>query len=136
MKSATDWKTIRERLESLLPHGRDETPWNVLQQHSFALVANELLWRVEAIAEQVPPQGPIFLRSLARTEHAPAGGECELYREQPGSGRGRRCTLCVTALCLILGFPLPLPDAGLVQREEVPLSQQQDEPGVISLFES
>ncbi len=72
MNSATDWKNICERLESLLPHCLDETPWNVLQQHSFALVANELLWRVEAIAEQVPRQGPIFLWSLARTEHAPA----------------------------------------------------------------
>jgi len=107
MRSKPSWNEVRERLEQVLPHGLDETTWEVLRQHSLSLVSDELLWRVEAIARQVPPQGTIFLHPITRVERQQTG-TCALCAEQPGDGIGQRCPRCVAALNLILGFPLLL----------------------------
>ncbi len=135
MPNPRDWNELRERLEQVLPHGLDETTWQALQQHSFTFVADELLWRVEAIAEQVPAQGMIFLQPIARESHALVAGQCAFCAEQPGSGVGQRCARCVAAINLVLGFPLLLDDAGMIDVGEAGTSDQQHAPVVSNLFE-
>ncbi len=108
--------------------------WQALQHHPLSFIADELLWRVEAIARQVPAQGPIFLESLARADRQRTGS-CALCAEQPGSGIGQRCARCVAALNLVLGFPLLLDDAGMIDAGETDVSDQHDEPVVSNLFE-
>ncbi len=134
MSNTLDWNEIHDHLEQLLPHGLDETTWQALQRHSPAFVADELLWRVEAIARQVPAQGPIFLTSLARADRQRTGS-CALCAEQPGSGIGQRCARCVAALNLVLGFPLLLDDAGMIDAGEMGAPDQQDEAVLSNLFE-
>jgi len=118
--------------------------WQVLQRHSLPFVTNELLWRVEAIARQVPAQGPIFLRSIARADSAslhpvvapdPVSERCALCAEQPGRGFGQRCALCVAAISLVLGFPLSLDDAEMIDAGERVAPDQQYEPVTSNLFE-
>ncbi len=144
MVNRPDWTMVRDRLERLLPHGLDETTWQALQRYSLSFVADELLWRVEAIAGQVPAQGPIFLRSIARDGHAvlhpvaaphPVSQRCALCAEQMGRGFGQRCALCVAAISLVLGFPLLLDDAGMTEAHEAVALDQQDEPVVSNLFD-
>lgn len=144
MANRPDWTTVRERLEQLLPHGLDETTWQALQRHSFTFVADELLWRVEAFAQQVPVQGLIFLQPIARADSAslhpvaapdPASERCELCAEQPGRGFGQRCALCVAAISLVLGFPLLLDDAEMIDAGERIALDQHPEPAVSNLFE-
>jgi len=135
MPDTPDWNEIHERLNQVLPYGLDETTWQALQLHSLAVVAGELLWRVEAIAQQVPAQGTIFLQPIAREGHAPVAGQCALCAEQPGSGVGQRCARCVAAINLVLGFPLLLNDSGLIDAGEATAPDAQDEPVASSLFE-
>jgi len=144
MSDTLDWNTIHERLEHVLPHGLDETTWQALQRHSLPFVADELLWRVEALARQVPAQGPIFLRPIARTDRIPrrpviapdpVSEPCALCDDQPGRGIGKRCALCVAAIRLVLGFPLLLDDAGMITGGEKDAPDHQDEPEVSNLFE-
>jgi len=115
-----DWTTVHERLEQLLPHGLDAATWEVLRQQSLPFVADELLWRVEAIVQQVSAQGPVFVHPIIRSGSLnPA--LCGLCAEQVGNGIGQRCVLCVAALCLVLGFPVLLDDAGrIVSHEMIP----------------
>ena len=134
MDNMHDWNAAHERLELLLPHGLDEVTWEVLRHHSLSFIADELLWRVEAIARQVPAQGPIFLESLARVDRQHSG-TCVLCAEQPGSGIGQRCARCVAALNLVLGFPLLLDDAGMIDAGEMGAPEQHDEPVASNLFE-
>lgn len=117
MLDTLDWKTVHERLGQVLPHSLDKSTWQELQHYSLTLVADELLWRVEAFAPQVPAQGTIFFRSIARTDSLPhrpviapdpVSKPCTLCDDQPGNGIGKRCTLCVAAIRLVLGFPLVL----------------------------
>ena len=134
MSNTSDWNTIHERLEQLLPHNLDEVTWRALQQYSPMFVADELLWQVEAFALQVPAQGPIFIRTIARTNSVtrnpgaapdPVSAPCELCNDQPGSGIGKRCVLCVATIRLVLEFPLLLDDAGTIapdDRSEVVVS--------------
>ena len=68
LNSTPGWNDIRERLEQLLLHGLDGMTWEALQRHSLAFVADELLWRVEAIAKQVPQQGTMYLEPIARVD--------------------------------------------------------------------
>lgn len=144
MPDARDWNEIHERVEQVLPHGLDGTTWKVLQHHPLPFVADELLWRIEAIARQVPAQGPIFFRSIARTDRIPrrpviapepASDPCALCDDQPGQGIGMRCAWCVTAITLVLGFPLLLDDAGMINGGETVAPDQPYEPEVSNLFE-
>jgi len=144
MPDTLDWNMIYERLKQLLPHGLDESTWQALQLHSLTIVADELLWRVEALARQVPAQGPIFFRSIARTDRIPrrpviapdpASEPCALCDDQPGRGIGKRCVQCVAAINLVLGFPLLLDDAGMITGGETVVPDQPHEPGVSHLFE-
>ena len=50
MTNALDWTTVDERLRQILPHNLDEETWRALQRYPLSFVADELLWRVEAIA--------------------------------------------------------------------------------------
>jgi len=134
MGSTVSWNEARERLEQLLPHGLDEPTWEILRHQPLSFIADELLWRVEAMAGQVPAQGPIFLESLARVDRQHSG-TCVLCAEQPGSGIGQRCVRCVASLNLVLGFPLLLDDAGMIDAGEMDAPEQQDEPVVSNLFE-
>ena len=134
MVTEPDWNEIHAQLEQLLPHGLDEVTWQALQRHSFTFITDELLWRVEAIARQVPAQGSIFLESLARADRQHEG-DCALCAEQPGSGIGQRCARCVAALTLVLGFPLLLDDTGRIDAGEMDALDQQDEPVASNLFE-
>ena len=134
MDNMHDWNAAHERLELLLPHGLDEVTWEVLRHHSLSFIADELLWRVEAIARQVPAQGPIFLESLARVDRQHSG-TCALCAEQPGRGIGQRCARCVAALNLVLGFPLLLDDEGMIDAGEMDAPEQHDEPVISNLFE-
>ena len=134
MDNMHDWNAAHERVEQLLPHGLDAATWEILQQQPLSFVADELLWRVEAIARQVPAQGPIFLESLTRADR-PCTGSCALCAEQPGSGIGQRCARCVAALNLVLGFPLLLDDAGMIDIGEMGAPEQQDEAVPSNLFE-
>jgi len=68
MPNISEWNEIHGHLEQLLPNGLDTAMWEILQQQPLSFVADELLWRVEAIARHVPAQGPLFLESLARTD--------------------------------------------------------------------
>ena len=120
MDSIRDWTTVHEHLKHLLPHDLDAATWEVLRQQPLPFVADELLWRVEAFVQQVPAQSPISFRSIARTDDVtrspvvafdPVSASCELCNDQPGSGFGKRCALCVAAIRLVLGFPLLLDDA-------------------------
>ena len=52
MSSTVSWNEARERLEQLLPNGLDAATWEILQQQPLSFAADELLWRVEAIARQ------------------------------------------------------------------------------------
>jgi len=135
MGNTPDWNELHDHLEQLLPHGLDETTWQALQRHSPAFVADELLWRVEAIARQVPAQGTISLQPIVRNGHASAANLCHLCTEQPGSGRGQRCIRCIAAITLVLGFPLLLDDAGLIEAHEAVVLDAQDERVVSNLFE-
>lgn len=135
MPDILDWNGVREHLEQVLPYGLDESTWQVLQRHSLPFVADELLWRVEAIARQVPAQGTIFFRSIARDGHAASRlvtEPCELCTEQTGQGIGQRCTRCIAAISLVLGFPLLLDDVGLIDAYG---SIAPDQPMVSNLFE-
>ena len=134
MSNLSDWNAAHERLELLLPNGLDAATWEVLRHHSLSFVADELLWRVEAIARHVSAQGPVFLKSLARADR-PCTGSCALCAEQPGRGIGQRCARCVAALTLVLGFPLLLDDAGMIDASETDVPTQHDEPVVPNLFE-
>ncbi len=136
MDNTPDWNEMHDHLEQLLPHGLDETMWQALQRHSLAFVADELLWRVEAIAGQVPKQGTIFLQPIVREGHASLTGQCALCAEQPGSGIGQRCARCVAAINLVLGFPLLLNDTGMIDADEVVAPNEQDELVEASLFEA
>lgn len=135
MGNKPDWNEIHDHLEQLLPTGLNETTWEALHQHSLPFVADELLWRVEAIVGQVPAQGMIFLQPIVRESHTLVVGQCALCAEQPGSGVGHRCARCVAALNLVLGFPLSLDDAGLIDAGEVATPNEQDERGASGLFE-
>jgi len=134
MGSTVSWNEARKRLEQLLPHGLDEPTWEILRHQPLSFVANELLWRVEAVARQVPRQGLIFLEPIVRADRQHEGG-CALCAEQPGSGIGQRCARCVVALNLVLGFPPLLNDAGMIETHEEVALDQQDEPAASSLFE-
>ena len=134
MDSIRDWTTVHEHLEHLLPHGLDAAMWEVLRQQSLPFVADELLWRVEAIARQVPAaQGPVFVHPIIRSGSLnPA--LCGLCAEQVGSGIGQRCMQCVAALCLVLGFPVLLDDAGKMASHEM-ISDQHTDRVESNLFE-
>ena len=134
MSSTVSWNEARERLEQLLPNSLDAATWEILQQQPLSFIADELLWRVEAIARQVPAQGPIFLESLARVDRQHSG-TCALCAEQPGRGIGQRCARCVAALNLVLGFPLLLDDEGMIDAGEMDAPEQHDEPVISNLFE-
>ena len=133
MDSRRDWPTVHEHLEQLLPHGLDAAMWEVLHQQSLPFVADELLWRVEAIAQQVPAQGPVFVHPILRSG-SPNPALCGLCAEQVGNGIGQRCVLCVAALSLVLGFPVLLEDAGMIAYHEA-VPNQRPEPVVSDLFE-
>jgi len=134
MPNISDWNELHERVEHCLPHGLDEATWQAVQQHPLPFVADELLWRVEAIALQVSAQGTIFLQPVVRAgrQHE---GDCALCAEQPGRGFGQRCTRCVAAICLVLGAPLLLDDEGRIDGGEMDVPNQQDEPGASNLFD-
>jgi len=53
MSNLSDWNAVHERLEQHLPHGLDEMTWEVLRQHSLSFIADELVWRIEALVQQV-----------------------------------------------------------------------------------
>ena len=133
MGSTVSWNEARKRLEQLLPHGLDEPTWEILRHQPLSFVANELLWRVEAVARQVPRQGLIFLEPIVRADRQHEGG-CALCAEQPGSGIGQRCARCVAALTLVLGFPLLLDDAGMIDIGEMGAPEQQDKPVASNVF--
>ncbi len=144
MSNTPDWNEVRERLERLLLHVLDETTWQALQRHSLAFVADELLWRVEAIARQVPAQGMIYLQPIARADRTPrcpvfapdpVSAPCELCDDQPGQGIGRRCAWCAAAIGLVLGFPLLLEDAELIDADEATAPDEQDKAPTTRLFE-
>jgi len=144
MPDILDWNGVREHLEQVLSHGLDESTWQALQRHSLPFVADELLWRVEAIVQQVPAQGPIFFRSIARTDRIPrrpviapdpASEPCALCDDQPGRGIGVRCVRCVAAINLVLGFPLLLDDAGIIEAHEGDAPDEQNERTISNLFE-
>jgi len=134
MGSTVSWNAAHERLKLLLLNGLDAATWEILQQQPLSFIADELLWRVEAIARQVPAQGPIFLESLARVDRQHSG-TCALCAEQPGRGIGQRCARCVAALNLVLGFPLLLDDEGMIDAGEMDAPEQHDEPVISNLFE-
>ena len=133
MDNMHDWTTVHEHLEHLLPHGLDAATWEVLRQQPLPFVADELLWRVEAFAQQVPAQGPLFVHPIIRSGSLnPA--LCGLCAEQVGNGIGQRCVLCVAALCLVLRFPVLLNHAGMIAYHEA-VPDQRSEPVVSDLFE-
>ena len=134
MGSTVSWNAAHERLKLLLLNGLDAATWEILQQQPLSFVAYELLWRVEAIARQVLEQGPIYVMPIARTDQQQTG-TCVLCAEQPGSGIGQRCARCVAALNLVLGFPLLLDDAGMIDAGEMGAPEQHDEPVASNLFE-
>jgi len=134
MGSTVSWNAAHERLKLLLLNGLDAATWEILQQQPLSFIADELLWRVEAIARHVPAQGPIFLESLARVDRQHSG-TCALCAEQPGRGIGQRCARCVAALNLVLGFPLLLDDEGMIDAGEMDAPEQHDEPVISNLFE-
>jgi len=68
MPNISEWNEIHGHLEQLLPNGLDAATWKILQQQPLSFVADELLWRIEAIARHVPAQGPIFLEPFARAD--------------------------------------------------------------------
>ena len=128
MSSTVSWNEARERLEQLLPNSLDAATWEILQQQSLSFVADELLWRVEAIARQVPAHGPLFVHPIIRSGSLnPA--LCALCAEQVGNGIGQRCVQCVAALRLVLGFPVLLDDVGRISPHE-PVPDQRSEPVV------
>ncbi len=129
MGNTPTWNEIHDHLEQLLPHGLDEAAWE-------AFVADELLWRVEGLAQQVPEQGTIFLQPIVRDCHALVAGLCMLCVQQPGSGVGQRCARCVAAINLVLVFPLLLDGSGLIDAGEVVAPNEQDERVESSLFEA
>ena len=133
MDSIRDWTTVHEHLEHLLPHGLDAATWEVLRQQPLPFVADELLWRVEAMTRQVPAQGPLFVQPILRSGSLNAA-LCGLCAEQVGNGVGQRCVLCVAALSLVLGFPVLLDGAGKRASHE-PVLDQHTEPVASNLFD-
>ena len=98
MDNTRDWTPIHEQLEHLLPHGLDAATWEVLRQQPLPFVADELLWRVEAIARQVPAQGPLFVHPIfALVPSIQRYVDCVPSRLEMESGS---VVCCVSLLCV------------------------------------